>query len=344
LQTELDKALLARNEGVPMKAEIFRPLAGALLLALVTEPSAAKEKLSIALNIDPSHAAMTYAIRTGKVSSDLVELDMHFLDVNAMTQAASSRRFDILQLSALAVPRAIIQGLGMKILGISSNGPPGSGRDIWVKKDSPLEKPEDLKGKTLGVYSLATGSVTLVRIALWKHYGFNVSATDGDFTMKQMQMAAMPAALATGQVDASMLANIQAYQSAKSGDFRSLISTDKINIGLFGTRPIAAVFIGYDDKLATQREAYRAAMIMLRDSRNYARSHPDEVYPTVAAAENIDEHFLRIWEDEYQGFPVSINDKDVVALDKLWGWSKELGILPETVPAAEAIWDGAPRD
>jgi hypothetical protein len=85
-------------------------------------------------------------------------------------------------------------------------------------------------------------------------------------------------------------------------------------------------------------------MIMLRDSRNYARSHPDEVYPAVAAAEKIDEQFLRIWEDEYQGFPVSVADADIVALDKLWQWSKELGILPETVPAKSAVWDDAPRE
>jgi ABC-type nitrate/sulfonate/bicarbonate transport system substrate-binding protein len=327
-----------------METSKCRLAIGVLLAALYASQGHAKEKLSIALNVDPSHAAMTYAIRTGKVSSDLVDLDIHLLDVNALSQATSSRRFDILQLSALVVPRAITQGLGVKILGISSNGPPGSGRDIWVKKDSPLQKPEDLKGKTLGVYSLSTGSVTLVRIALWKHYGFNVSATNGDFTMKQMQMAAMPAALATGQVDASMLANIQAYQSSKSGNIRSLISTDKINIGLFGSRPIAAVFIGYDDKLAAKRELYRAAMMLLRDSRNYARSHPDDVYPKVAATENVDEHFLRIWEDEYQGFPVSINDNDIRSLDKLWLWSKELGILPETVPATTAVWDNAPRE
>src|SRR5262249_2684050 len=156
-------------------------LSGLFVMALATSCAAAKEKLTIALNVDPSHAAMTYALRNGKVSSDLVELDIHLLDVNALTQAASTKRFDILQFSPLAVPRAITQGLGMKILGISSNAPPGSGRDIWVRKDSPLKKPADLKGKTLGIYSIATGSVTLVRIALWKHYGFNVAANGGDF-------------------------------------------------------------------------------------------------------------------------------------------------------------------
>ena len=88
-----------------------------LPLYLTASEASAKEKLSVALNVDPSHLAMTYALRTGKVTSDVVDIDLHFLDINALTQAVSTKRFDILQLSALAVPRAVKQGLAMKILG-----------------------------------------------------------------------------------------------------------------------------------------------------------------------------------------------------------------------------------
>ena len=158
-----------------------------LACAIVSNVAVAKEKLSLALNIDPAFTAMMYGITKGKVSSDLVDLDIHLLDVNALAQAASSKRFDILQVTAQAVPRAVQQGLPMKVIGISVANPDGPGRDIWVKKDSPLRKPEDLKGKTLGIYSLASGAVTLVRIALSKHFGFNVAANGGDFVMKQMR-------------------------------------------------------------------------------------------------------------------------------------------------------------
>src|ERR1700751_857005 len=119
---------LRTTQGPAMIRTLRSFLLGTIAFALVDGAALAKEKLSIALNVDPSHAAVTWAIRNGRVESELVQLDMHFIDVNAMTQAASARRFDVLQLSALAVPRAITQGLGMKILGISSNGPPGSGR------------------------------------------------------------------------------------------------------------------------------------------------------------------------------------------------------------------------
>src|SRR5436190_1166048 len=103
-----------------------------LPLLLIASEASAKEKLSVALNVDPSHFAMTYALRTGKVTSDIVDIDLHFLDINALTQAVSTKRFDILQLSALAVPRAVRQGLAMKILGNTASVPGGPGRDIWV--------------------------------------------------------------------------------------------------------------------------------------------------------------------------------------------------------------------
>jgi NitT/TauT family transport system substrate-binding protein len=314
-----------------------------VICAIGSNVAVAKERLSIALNVDPAFTAMMYGITKGKVSSDLVDLDIHLLDVNALAQAASSNRFDILQVTAQAVPRAATQGLPMKVIGISVANPDGPGRDIWVKKDSPLRKPEDLKGKTLGIYSLASGAVTLVRIALSKHFGFNVAANGGDFVMKQMQIMAMPAALATGQVDASMLSNVLGYRAGKSGDFRSLVNIDRINIGLFGSPAVSTVFIGYTDRLQGKPEIYRAALQLLIKSRDYARTHPDEVFPTVAAEHNVDEEYLRIWEQKYQAFPVSVSSKDADNLDKLWMWSKELGILPEIVPAASVIWDGALR-
>ena len=200
-----------------------------------------------------------------------------------------------------------------------------------MKKESPLQKPEDLKGKTLGVYSLATGSVTLVRIALWKKLRLQrrgerrrlhdeADADGGD--------ARGARNWSDRRLDAGEHPSLSA---GKSGDFRSLISTDRINIELFGSRPVAAVFIGYNEKLAAKRDVYRAAMILLRD---FAQLCPVPSRRGLSGGrrigENVDEQFLRVWEDEYQGFPVSIDDKDIAAIDKLWLWSKELGILPET--------------
>lgn len=326
-----------------MKLRRLSLLSALLVFATISGAAAAKKTISVALNVDPAFMAMTYAICTGKVSSDLVNVEIHMLDINALTQAVSTKRFDILQVTAQAVPRAVVQGLPMKIIGVSVTDPRGPGRDIWVKKDSPLRKPEDLKGKTLGTYSLASGAVTLVRIALSKHFGFNVAADGGDVTYKEMQVAAMPAALATGQNDASMLPNIAAYQAIKSGDFRTLINIDGITNDLFGSPPVSTVFIGYTEQLQANPQAYRAALQLLIDSRDYAESRPDEVFKTVGAEQNVDPEYLRIWEKQYQGFPVAITNKDIVNLDEFWKLSEELGILHDIVPAASTVWDGAIR-
>lgn len=315
-----------------------------LLFAFVSYPAAAKERVSVALYFDPAFVAMTYAIRNGKVSSDLVDIDIHMLDINALAQAVSGKRFDILQVTALAVPRAIIQGLPLKVIGISVTNPPGPGRDIWVKKDSPLREPKDLKGKTLGTYSLASGAVTLVRIALSKHYGFNVSAEGGDFVMKQMQSMAMPAALATGQIDASMLSNVLGYRAGKSGEFRSLVNTDRIIGKMFGSPAVSTVFIGYTERLQAKPEVYRAALQLLIKSRDYARANPDEVFGAVAAERQVEKEYLQIWEEQYQGYPVSISDNHIANLDMLWSHSKELGIVKDIVPAASTVWDRAVRE
>ena len=276
-----------------------------LPLLLIASEASAKEKLSVALNVDPSHFAMTYALRTGKVTSDIVDIDLHFLDINALTQAVSTKRFDILQLSALAVPRAVKQGLAMKILGNTASVPGGPGRDIWVNKDSPIKQAEDLKGKSLGVYSLATGAVTLVRIALWKRYGFNVAVNGGDFTMKQLQIAAMPAALATGQVDASMLSNIQAYRAVKSGEFRSVMSATRspsICLAPSRCRPCSSA-IPSAWRPSARPIGPRLSCCWRRATT--AGRIPDEVFNAVGAEQNVDPEYLRVWEDQYQGYPVA---------------------------------------
>jgi NitT/TauT family transport system substrate-binding protein len=314
-----------------------------LMLSVVCGAADAKERISVALNVDPAFMAMTYAITHGKVSSELVDIDLHLIDINSLTQAASTKRFDILQLTALTMPKAIAEGVPMKTIGISVTDPPFHGRDIWVKKDSPLRKPEDLKGKTLGIYSLASSAVTLVRIALSKQYGFNVAATGGDIVYRHLRPAAMPVALATGQVDASILPNIECYRALKSGHFRSLVNIDPINYRLFGAAPSSTLFIGYTDRLNAKREAYRAALQLLIDSRDYAQAHPDEVFNKIAAEQKVDPEYLKVWEKEYQGFPVSMTDRDIENLDKLWKWSKELGVISSAPPAASTIWDGTLR-
>lgn len=76
-----------------------------------------------------------------------------------------------------------------------------------MKKDSPIQSADDLKRKKIGVYSLNSTGITLVRIALWKKYGHNVSFQGGDSEWVQVPAPTIPAALASDQIDAGTLEN-----------------------------------------------------------------------------------------------------------------------------------------
>ena len=128
----------------------------------------------------------------------------------------------------MAIPRAKSKGLDLEVLatGLRSHNKKHSG-DIWVRKDSPIRTADDLKGKKIGVYSLNSTGITLVRIALWKKYGHNVSFQGGDSEWVQVPAPSIPAALASDQIDAGTLIHAQAYKAMRSGDFRSVVAAAK---------------------------------------------------------------------------------------------------------------------
>ena len=213
-----------------------------------------------------------------------------------------------------------------------------------MKKDSPIKSVADLKGKTLAVYSLGSAGITLVRIALHDAYHLNVSLKGGDLSFVEMPAPAMPAALATGKVDAATLIHAQAFQAMKSGDFRPIAQTAEDLTNIFKVRMVSAVLAGYGEKLKAKPEIYREFQRVLHASMEYARSHPDEVFPAVGKETKVDPEFFKAWFSRFSEFPVLLSDQDVKAVELLWEKSKELDILKGYPPIKEAVWDKALRD
>ena len=73
----------------------------------------------------------------------------------ALIQATAAKTYDVVMTAVIGIPRANSQGLKLTILSTAlRNHPSGEGADIWVKADSPIKTPKDLKDKTIGVYAL----------------------------------------------------------------------------------------------------------------------------------------------------------------------------------------------
>lgn len=318
--------------------------AGAMLLQPAASASA-KETVTFGYLADPSHEAVLWPLRNGKIRSDTIGVTATPLQIPALIQATAARTYDVIETAAMAIPPARARGLDLLIMGAGLRyHKSGEGAAIWVKKDSPIKSVADLKGKSLAVYSLGSAGVTLVRIALHDVYGLNVSLKDGDLSFVEMPAPAMPAALATGKVDAATLIHAQAFKAMQNGEFRPIAQTAQDLLSQFKVRMVSAVIAGYGDKLRAKPEIYREFQRVLRASMDYAQDHPDEVFTAVGKDFNIDPEFFKVWFSRFSEFPVVLSDQDVKAIDLLWEKAKALDMLKAYPPINEAIWDQALRE
>ncbi|HEU5018268.1 MAG TPA: MqnA/MqnD/SBP family protein [Pseudolabrys sp.] len=318
-------------------------LAAAALLQFAS-PASAKEVVTFGYLGDPSHEAVLWALRHGKVKSDTIEVKATGLRIPALIQATSARTYDVIETAAMAIPRARSHGLDLLILGPALRyHKAGEGSGIWVKNDSPIKTVADLKGKRLAVYSIGSAGITLVRIALHDVYGLDVSLKGGDLQFVEMPAPAMPAALATGKVDAATLIHAQAFKAMKTHEFRVIAQTAHGLSEKYGLRMVSAVLAGYADKLKAKPEIYREFQRVLYASMEYARQHPKEVFTAVGKQFNIDPDFFKVWFTRFSDFPVVMSDQDSKAIAFLWKHAKELGILKDYPPVEQTVWDKALR-
>lgn len=329
-----------------MKRLLAGAAAAAVLLAGAFAGTAeAKQTIRFAYLMDPSHEAVLYALKQGLVESDLIEVEATSMAIPALIQATAARSHDVIQTAAMAIPRAAERGLDLKIMGAALRyHEQGEGADIWVTPDSPIQSVDDLRGKTLGVYSIGSAGITLVRIALWKSYGLDVSLEDGDLEIVEIPAPSLPGALASGRIDAATLIHRQAFDAQQSGDFRSIARTAQDNSEALGVRMVSAVLAGYPDRLEAEPEAYREFIRLLIASREYALENREEVFTAVGEETDTPPEFFEAWFTRFSDFPATLSDDDVRAIELLWELSTEMGVLDGYPDIETVIWADAVRE
>jgi len=310
----------------------------AAALTAVT-PAWAKETIKFGYLADPSHEAVLWALKNGKVTSDLLEVEADALQIPALIQATAARTYDVVQTAGMAVPRARARGLDLRIIGTALRyHAEGEGADIWVLADSDLQSAADLAGKKVAVYSIGSSGITLARIALANTHGLDVDLETGDIEFVEMPPPGMPASLSGGRVDAATLIHAQAFAAQESGAYRSIVSTAKDNYDAFGVRMVSAVLAGYGDKLDADPELYREFLRVLHASVEYAKANPDEVFAAVADETGTEAAFFERWFAEFSDFPVLMSEDDIAAIRILWEKAIGLGLLDAAPPVEETIW------
>lgn len=314
--------------------------------ALGAGAAAAKEKITYAYLADPAIEGVFYALKNGIVTSDTVEVEATPLQIPALISSTPTKKYDVIFNAVMAIPFAKRRGLELVVLSSALRSAPGRlGAGIWVKKDSPFKSLADLKGKTIGSYSLRATGTTWIRIALWKKHGMNVSYKGGDFNWVQLPAPTLLSALEAGQVDAATLIHAQAFTAKNSGDYRVLAWTNQDNRDLFGVDTLSAVNVTYPDKLAARPEAFKEFNRMIHASAKYAVENTDAVGAAIAKqTAKITPEYFAAWLKDYSYFPGVVSAEDEKAMTTVWSMAKEMGILKAVPDAKSVIWEHAIRE
>jgi NitT/TauT family transport system substrate-binding protein len=304
----------------------------------------AKEKITYAYLLDPAYDAVTWAMSNGKVTSDLIDVEARGLAIPQLIQATSAKQYDVIMTAVIAIPPAAARGLELKVLSTAlQQSAAGEGAGIWVKNDSPIKNPKELKGKTLGSYALRSTGYTQVRLALIKKYGLNAALENGDVKQVEIQAPNLPGALAAGQIDAATLIHSQAFRALKSGEFRPIAETGRDNIEVYGMRFISALNVSYPERLAQRPDAFKEFDRMFRESVRYALAHRDEVFGDVGKKTSLPPEFFNWWFEKSSDVPGTFNEEHAKIIMKFYELSKEIGMIQSYPDIRTVVWEHAPR-
>lgn len=302
-----------------------------------TGPSAfAMETLKFAFLADPSRDAILWAFKSGKVKSDKIAIETSAMSVPALTQAMSSRQFDVVEVSPFAIPAGAQRGLNLSIIGIGLRPlESGIGFDLWVKTNGPIKKPEDLLGKQVALYSLRSVLAAVIYTSLGDIMKLDLKQIE----FVEMPPPAMPAALATGRVAAASLIQAQVYQATKSGEYKLLIPAGTVFKQAKGIQLPISILAAYPEKLKQNPGLYTEFLRVLKESRNYAIAHPEEVFAAVGKETNTDPDFFKTWFKEYAEFGVDLAPMDLQALELFWELAQANKWIERYPPAASVVWE-----
>ena len=329
-----------------MKRRTVLKLMAAPALLTLTRPglAQARDKVTYAYLLDPAYDAVTWAMTNGKVTSDLITVEARGLAIPQLIQATSAKQFDVIMTAVIALPPAAARGLELRIMSTAlQQAAAGEGAGVWVKKDSAIQRPQDLKGKALGSYGLRSTGYTQVRLALIHKYGLNAALEGGDLKQLEIQAPNLPAALAAGRIDAATLIHSQAFRALKSGEFRPIAETGRDNIEIYGMRFISALNVAYPERLAQRPDAFREFNRMFRDSVRYALAHRDEVFGAVGAQNNLPPEFFTWWFEKSSDVPATFEESHAQAIMKLYELSREIGMIQNFPDVRTLVWEQALR-
>lgn len=305
-------------------------------------PSNAKEKVIIGYLLDPSREVAFEALRSGKVTSDLIDVELRGTNIPTLYQAMATRQVDVFETGIFNMAGAAKQGVDFSIIGsMARYKHPSRGLGVWVRKDSPYQSIGDLKGKKIGVFSLNSTSFLLLRLALWKKYDVDVTLDGGDFELVELPAPSLLSSLATGAVEAATLSNLQSFQADRSGDYRMIVDSGGDLAEIFPSAVVSSLLLTYAENTQKKPEVYKELLRVLAASSQYARDNRDEVFAAVSSRMNVDPAFLPEWFAQYGDIPFTMIQADIDVQVMIANMAVEAGFVDSMPDIPALVWKDA---
>lgn len=210
-------------------------------------------------------------------------------------------------------------------------------QDVWVRKDSPLKKLSDLRGKKLGVWSRGAGATKALGVLSVD--GFKLDL-DKDVQTIEIAGPALAALLDRGEVDAMFnLSSLSIAAASQPDKYRLLFSPDdywreKTGAPLVWSAPTVA----WKDWVEEDRQRAKNLVDALHESWQWLRQNSDkavEKYGTLAGVQNAAE--AATLKKMLQAGGIFLDKWDAKIVDSQWKFldlAKEAGII-KAVPAKD---------
>jgi len=261
-----------------------------------TAPGAGKTTVKLAVLDDAAREAVLWAVQNGEVVSDTIEVEIDMLPYAAVIEPLGSQAYDVVGASPVAVPRPPQRDLELLVYSPRLVNPSGTARSTRAGSD--LRDPGDLRGQSIGVFSLGGTFVLETRYVLHQGYGLNTALTGGDVAFQELPPQNVLELLKTGSLAAGVVVQQAGYMVRDAADYRLLVDVTGEFQRLTGQYSMNSILVTYPETAAARGDALRELARVLQASARYAKEHRDEVIAAVAEARGEDPGYLEYFLDE----------------------------------------------
>ena len=208
-------------------------------------------------------------------------------------------------------------------------------QDVWVRKDSPLKKLSDLKGKKLGVWSRGAGATKALEVLALDGFKLDLNR---DVQTIEIAGPALNALLDRGEVDAMFnLSSLSIAAASQPNKYRVLFSPDDYWKEKTGSPLVwSAPTIAWKDWIDQDRQRAKNVVDALHESWQWLRENSDkavEKYGKLAGVQNAAE--AASLKKLLQAGGIFLDKWDPKIVDAQWQFlelAKQAGIIKAVPP------------